>query len=456
MARWQLRLLLPVLLLGPPRAAALLVSFEMQNMQQLVTLQDFGTTGGEVNVSIHIAPAMCTNASASTCWSALDHAYLAIFTYDQWSSLTFSILKKDVYGDRADLACTQPAVAWTSLSLLAWQEAAAAPDGAADLGLGGSSAFIPAAEDVTVGRPLRTPAPLEPLHFRVRYALPSRPDLYTLVLFNCLAQEELVLSGDASFVGGNGETLSTRQQDVLYVRFGLIALCLLCAAALLALCMRYRSTCVPLHGLLVLVLVLRAVQQALLVLPAIVASRGVSIPAGSLITAAALDSYSASTTTDAASRSAAQMDAPSQESPPADLDPQSLNAPPSPPLAQAPAAAATLVSPAAAINATEWDLQRASLLGASAAKELASLAFITALLAVAAGRHFLFPTTPAREREALTAAYVLFFGFGMLQEACTGEVRAFYTPVPPLLDGGMLQDACSSSLSSWHLSLHLP
>lgn len=53
---------------------------------------------------------------------------------------------------------------------------------------------------------------------------------------------------------------------------------------------------------------------------------------------------------------------------------------------------------------------------------MASLCFITALLAISAGRHFLFPATPSREREALTAAYVLYFGFGMLQEACTGEV----------------------------------
>ena len=81
-----------------------------------------------------------------------------------------------------------------------------------------------------------------------------------------------------------------------------------------------------------------------------------------------------------------------------------------------------MISPGAAINGTEWDLQRGALIGAGAAKELSSLGFITCLLAVAAGRHFLFPSTPTREREAMVTAYILYFGFGMLQEACTGEV----------------------------------
>ena len=94
----------------------------------------------------------------------------------------------------------------------------------------------------------------------------------------------------------------------------------------------------------------------------------------------------------------------------------------SPPSANSHVPATMMISPGAAINGTEWDLQRGALIGAGAAKELSSLGFITCLLAVAAGRHFLFPSTPTREREAMVTAYILYFGFGMLQEACTGEV----------------------------------
>jgi len=55
-------------------------------------------------------------------------------------------------------------------------------------------------------------------------------------------------------------------------------------------------------------------------------------------------------------------------------------------------------------------------------RQLAALSFITALLALAGGRHFLAPVLPAREREALTIAFLLYFIFGMVDEICTREV----------------------------------
>ena len=79
---------------------------------------------------------------------------------------------------------------------------------------------------------------------------------------------------------------------------------------------------------------------------------------------------------------------------------------------------------------------------AEAAKLLASLSFMCLLLALAAGRRFLVASLPPREREVRAVpsphaphphpdahphqvfgtSLLLFFVFGMLQAACTGEV----------------------------------
>ena len=67
-----------------------------------------------------------------------------------------------------------------------------------------------------------------------------------------------------------------------------------------------------------------------------------------------------------------------------------------------------------------WGLQRWAIFASSAMQLLASLGFITALIAIAAGRHFLRPASLAREQEALAVGYILYFTFGMLQQGCSG------------------------------------
>lgn len=346
------------------------------------------------NASLAVAASACWD------WEGLDHVYLAILTESQWLNLSRRVRESDVSTSIETGWCIQPAVAWTSLSLLSWREAQyVAPDGGADFALGGSE-FIAASEMAT---PRPAPSPKAALRFHVQYTLPSRQDTYTLCVYNCLGTP-LSIEGEATFRGGRGEALSRRQRDVLRVRLGFVVVTFASAVALALLCRHFRATTVPLHGLLVLVLFLRCVQQCFLLLPLVAASQNMRFPAGGIVMADQLDTYSSTTAAEATARATAQSDASggSSNSPPA----------PPPPLGFG---SAQYLTPAAAINATEWGLQRGMMLGAGAAEQLAALGFIAALLAVSAGRHFLFPQTPAREREALTAAFVLYFGFGMLQ-----------------------------------------
>ena len=53
---------------------------------------------------------------------------------------------------------------------------------------------------------------------------------------------------------------------------------------------------------------------------------------------------------------------------------------------------------------------------------MTDLSFLTALLAISAGRHFIAPSLPPRERETLTVAFVLYFILGLANEICDDEV----------------------------------
>ena len=53
---------------------------------------------------------------------------------------------------------------------------------------------------------------------------------------------------------------------------------------------------------------------------------------------------------------------------------------------------------------------------------IGAISQLTALLAIASGRHFLGSSLPVREREALSAALTLYLVFGVVTELCDGEV----------------------------------
>jgi len=398
---------------------ALHVEFMTTSNLKLITLQDFGTAGGSVNVSISVAPVACLELppsfNSTQCWDALDQTYLVILSYEQWRNLSHWLAENDdgmhsVLGGSS--LCLQPAVGWSPLSLLAWLEAVPDGNGVANFTVSGRD-FLFASVAHEQGR--LPPVPPATIRFAIDFTLPQRQDLYTLGLYNCFGSE-LRISGEARFVGGNGATLSTRQIDVLAVRLGLVATTLACALLLGFLCWFFRATVVPLHALLIVVLLLRCMQQIFLVLPLIAASRDVLSPAGGIITASTLDSYNSADSQRDDQRSSQSAASSVAATPGGD---GTLAPPPPSPYSTSGHLYAT---PSQSINASEWGLQTSTLLGAAASEQMASLCFITALLAISAGRHFLFPATPSREREALTAAYVLYFGFGMLQEACTGEV----------------------------------
>jgi len=74
------------------------------------------------------------------------------------------------------------------------------------------------------------------------------------------------------------------------------------------------------------------------------------------------------------------------------------------------------------LTSTDGALNEWSHVGAATARQLASLTFLTALLALAGGRHYLSPVLPSREKEALLVAYVLYFLFGMVDDVCGVEL----------------------------------
>jgi len=407
-------------------ASPLRVSFSVSSTMKLVTLQDFSTSGGTINVSISVAPGACfdTIGNSTGCWDVLDQTYLSVLNFDQWRNLSHWLAQNDAVraATGSTELCPQPAVGWSSLSLLSWQEAAIVPggSGAADFRVSGRG-FEPAVSAHEGIRP--APSPPAPITFQIGFRLPPQQDIYTLSIYNCFG-EELHATGEARFVGGAGETLSTRQLDVLAVRFGLMVLILACAVALAVLCAMCRATMVPLHGLFILVLLLRCLQQGFLALPLMAASQDVISPAGGIITAAALDAYN-SPQRDTSMRQEPMWPPPAPGVQPGDFPAPAIggNVPLAPPPPSPYGVSGPIYrSPAASINAADWGLQSAALLSAAAAEQLASISFITALLAIAGGRHFFFASTPAREREGICVAFVLYFGFGMLQEACTGEV----------------------------------
>lgn len=59
---------------------------------------------------------------------------------------------------------------------------------------------------------------------------------------------------------------------------------------------------------------------------------------------------------------------------------------------------------------------------AEVASLCSSFAFLSALFALAAGRHFTNPVLTTREQEILVGAMSLYFFFGMLQSACINEI----------------------------------
>ena len=207
-------------------ATALRVAFNVSTRAILVPIQDFGAARGSLNVSLALRPVPACGANSS-CWEELDHVYVAVLSYAQWQNLTLRTIdgirmRRDI---RLDHACTTRAMAWTAVSSLAWREAATTDDaGAACLGPGGDDpdAADPLLADASRELPGGGSLPHDDaLRFELRYALPAAHDLYTVVLYNCdggPGGAEVWYSGEARFLGGNGEHLSTRDFDVLLVR----------------------------------------------------------------------------------------------------------------------------------------------------------------------------------------------------------------------------------------------
>ena len=110
---------------------ALEVGFSFRSRSPLVPIQDFGSVGGQINVTIDIAPAACSDGgssgdsldpldNATSCWEALDLIYLAVFSRHQWENITYGI-NGAVLGANT---CAQAATGWSSLSFATWQDAA--------------------------------------------------------------------------------------------------------------------------------------------------------------------------------------------------------------------------------------------------------------------------------------------------------------------------------------------
>ena len=241
--------------------------FEYSGTSRAVPLHEFGASGGFVNVTLDVMPATCSSEqlrelNTTQCWDELDHVYVGLFSYNQWANLTRSEVFL-VGGAAAEVSCAHlEASALTCVSGLTWQQ----PTGAC------LSCFAPGEEEVWPPRDLTFEAsmarnaeqlPLDgsPLRFTLRYVIPPAHDLYTLALWNCRGVD-LSVAGEASFVGGRGEKLSTRDHSVLTVHLTFLGVTLSLANGL-ALLMRWnRQHALPLHGLLVVVLLLRVVPPA--------------------------------------------------------------------------------------------------------------------------------------------------------------------------------------------------
>ena len=365
------------------------VRFEYSGSHRLVSLQDFGAAGGFINLSLSLRPTACASLTPSTnatCWEDLDHVYAAIVGYAQRPNLTLD----------PTVSCGQVTAMWTSLALLAWQQAPSFEGSAtrqvACFGVGGYEPLP--GDDVASSAAVWPDAPAPPGHhgplqFSLQYAIPTKHDLYTLVLYNCLGKE-LSAVGEASFIGGGGERLSTHQHAVLAVHLGLFSVALFAAGALALFNRYHRATALPLHGLLVVVLLLRVMQEAFLLLPLLMTM---------------LDAVSSATEGSASANAhTAAVSSGSEQSVGGSSD------------------AGGLSTHGMGDDSAAGVVQQCLALGAAAARQLSSLAFFTALLAFAGGRHFLAPVLPAREREALTIAFVLYPIFGIVEEMCTGEM----------------------------------
>ena len=375
------------------------VRFTYTGAARLIPIQEFGAAGGFVNMSLSLFPSSCNGvdlelSNATECWDSLDQVFAALFSLSQWTNLTRRVHD---FGADGVLSCAQLAAGWSSISALAWQQSQ--PCGSADdssaacLGLGGDVEVSPA--DAIMPPLSRHNGPLE---FRLRYAIPDAHDLYTLGLYNCRGVP-IAASGEADFVGGHGERLSTREQSVLVVHLGFIAITLSLAFGYLYLMRLHRATATPLHGLLVVVLLLRVVQACFLLLPIVLTMLDV------VVAPSAEDYLSTSATADARAAAASS----------------SSGRPP----------AVDLVDP---LGIDLDTMQQCSAIGASSARQLSSIAFLTSLLAIAGGRHFLAPVLPAREREALSSAFFLYLFFGVIAEVCAPTARAHSAPYhSPLL-----------------------
>jgi len=201
------------------------------------------------------------------------------------------------------------------------------------------------------------------LVFNSTVPLPARTDHYRFALFNCLSTP-ISVAGRVSIEDAGGEQLSVPQRSLLSLR--LIMLGATAAAALLyaSVALAQRAVTVPLQWMVVLVFVLHAAHQALSLPPLLAAAGGAWVYRGT-----------GSTIIDRST--AAEQGAP--------LD----------------------------------------LLGllAVAAQLLALLCFMVVLLALSAGRRFVFAARePPREREVFGTSLLLYLVFGMLQAGCTGEV----------------------------------
>jgi hypothetical protein len=416
-------------------AGALRVGFSFNSRSPLVPLQDFGAVGGQVNVTLDITPSECMSISSSgssggsgsqgqtlgnatDCLLALDLVYLAVFSRSQWNNLTLRI-SGAVLGEDT---CAQAAIGWSSLSLANWRVAAEADaEGVARFGLSGAT------PNATVDSVVEMPSPLAgpSLRFSLRFALPQRYDLYTLSLFNCMGANVRAV-GEASFVGGKGERLSTAEYDLLIVRVGFLVFTLAAAAAIIGFSCYHRATALPLHFCIGGVLLLRAATGIFGLIPVLLDSQNIITPASGATPSTQLedDAYSSGSYTHAEAAHAHDDVV---------TDVVGLYGRPYPP-SSTPAPGLVGASGAADQNVAAvhlsvsgpdtpgWSTLRTCIVGSAATSQLAALYFLVILLAISAGRHFLSAELPGRESDAVVTALALYLVFGISQDLCETEV----------------------------------
>ena len=233
------------ILLACAAAVRVGIKLDVRGEQRLVRLHEFGSNGGSVDTTLSLEPTQCTwgmllAAGYSSCWAATNQLYLVVTSSTQWHNMSETIKSPEPAGT---IDCLQPSASRAALSYTRWYETA-------------QRAGVAPAD----------PSGRRSIDFNVRAALPGRPDLYTLALFNC-GGGSLSVSGEAHFLGEGGEPLSLPAQTVYKLRIAMCAVCACAALALAAACAVNAPVAVPLQRLLAVVLLLRAATHLFRLLP---------------------------------------------------------------------------------------------------------------------------------------------------------------------------------------------